>query len=141
VTTARELLRAQMVPCEDGLFRRSGPSHRVSVDPQTLTRFRIGEPWDHDDWDPDPDANQELNPDPAAVVALPGGGAVWAGGGDHGSYGFFARLDAAGDVVWAVMLTDSNPFEHAWVDGDVATFGNNLGRTLRIDLAMFWFRT
>jgi hypothetical protein len=128
-----------MVPCADGLFRRSGPSHKVFIDRQVLTHFRIGEPWNHDDWDPDPDACQELNPDPAAVVGLPDGGAIWAGGGDHGSYGFFARLDAADDVVWAVMLTDSNPFVHAEVTDAVATFVNNLGNSLRIDLTDPWF--
>jgi hypothetical protein len=134
MTTARELLKARMVPSEDGLFRRRGPSREVFVDPQILTGFRVGEPWDDDDWNPDPHANQYLDPAPAAVVKLPDGGEICAGAGTLGSDGFFFRVDASGAVIWAVMLTDSNPFEHAEVTDDVATFVNNLGNSLRIDL-------
>ena len=68
------------------------------------------------------------------VAPLPDGGSLTCGEGALGSFGFFARRDARGDVVWAVMLTVSNPFVRIDVDGTTATFTNNLGRSLSIDL-------
>lgn len=37
-------------------------------------------------------------------------------------------------VVWLVFLSDSNPFEQVSVDGSLATFTNDLGNTLTVDL-------
>lgn len=36
--------------------------------------------------------------------------------------------------MWIVALTDSNPFEKAEVRGSLATFTNNLGNSVTVDL-------
>jgi hypothetical protein len=36
--------------------------------------------------------------------------------------------------VWVVSLGESNPFERATVVGSLATFTNNLGNSITIDL-------
>lgn len=51
-----------------------------------------------------------------------------------GVRGFFARLDQGRNLVWVVSLGESNPFERAVVRGSSATFTNNLGNSLTIDL-------
>jgi hypothetical protein len=133
MTVIAELLRARTAPGVDGLFRRGvGPSYQVVIDGPTLRRFEIGQPFDHDDWDADPDALVEI--DPAVRLPLPGGGSVCCGEGPLGADGFFAREDGDGAVVWVVVLTRSNPFVRAEVDGRTATFTNNLGHSLTIDL-------
>lgn len=89
-------------------------------------------------WDADPDAVMEI--DPATRVLLPTGRvSVCCGEGSLGSHGFFGREDADGEVVWVVVLTRSNPFLRAEVDGTVATFINNLGRSVAIDLTDPYF--
>ena len=132
MTEIAALLRARTAPDADGLFRAAGPSYRVSVDGPELRRFEIGRPFDHDDWDADPDALFEI--DPAARLPLPGGGSVCYGEGPLGADGFFARADSAGAVLWVVMLTRANPFVSGQLDGPAATFTNNLGHSLTIDL-------
>lgn len=51
-----------------------------------------------------------------------------------GSEGFFARLDPDRNLVRLVFLSDSNPFVQAAVEGLLATFTNNLGNSITIDL-------
>jgi hypothetical protein len=47
---------------------------------------------------------------------------------------FFARLDPQGVPIWVAFMTHSNPFQQVHVDGTVATFTNNLDRSVVIDL-------
>ncbi len=137
MTSIKDLLREHLVPDVDGLFRRDGASRWAEVDSDALNYFEVGDLWDHDDWDPDPHGLTEVAG--VVVAPLPDGGSLTCGEGGLGSFGFFARRDARGDVVWAVMLTDSNPFVRIDVDGTPATFTNNLDRSLSIDLAHPYF--
>jgi hypothetical protein len=45
-----------------------------------------------------------------------------------------ARLDKNRTLMWIATLTDSNPFEMAEVHASTATFTNNLGNSLTVDL-------
>ena len=126
----RRLLRARRVPCVDGLFRADGTSLGAAVEGPALSRFEIGPPLelgDSDDYD-------VMDIDPAMCVELPDRGSVCCGEGMLGADGFFARLDGDGNPIWVVVLTNSNPFVKAEVAGTAATFTNNLGNSVVIDL-------
>ena len=100
-----------------------------------LDRFDLGPPLDLDallDEDPDNLTHADIHPG-ADVPLSDGSGYVCGGDGAHGS-GFFARLDTHRNLVWIVTLSDSNPFETAQVRGSLATFTNNLGNSVTIDL-------
>jgi NAD(P)H-hydrate repair Nnr-like enzyme with NAD(P)H-hydrate epimerase domain len=73
--------------------------------------------------------------DPTVSAVLPDGGAVCCGAGNLGADGFFARLGANEQLVWVVVLRNSNPFHHIRVDGTLVAFTNNLGNSLTVNLA------
>ena len=72
--------------------------------------------------------------DESARTTLPAGGHVISGEGAYGNEGFFARLDADGELVWVVYLWDGNPFYEIAVEWPRATFTNNLGNGITVDL-------
>ncbi|MGW4810283.1 hypothetical protein ACWEPB_01400 [Kitasatospora cineracea] len=149
-----ELWATGRMPLRDGLFRADGRSREAAVEGAGLEHFRLGGPIDLDGageagtgdgpGEPDePDGPDEPDepgePVPADIhveAELPGGaGRVVGGGGSHGSEGFLARLGADGSVVWLMHLGRSNEFVRIAVDWPLATFTNNCGRSLALDLA------
>jgi hypothetical protein len=84
----------------------------------------------------EPDRVTGADMHPRGLAELPdGSGYACCGDGSHGSEGFFARLDRGRNLVWVEALGDSNPFERATVEGSMATFTNNLGNSITVDLA------
>ena len=128
-----ELWRQGEVPGFSGLYRANGSARSVEVDGAALTYFRVGEPFDvAGRLAEDPDHVAEI--DESARAALPDGGSVVCGEGALGSQGFFARLDASDGLIWVVYLSNGNPFHELGLDGSRATFTNNHGRSITVDL-------
>jgi hypothetical protein len=128
------LWRQGMVPGFAGLYRANDAARSIEIDGAALTSFRVGAPFDFAERLA-ADSGYLAEIDESARVALPfGGGFVCCGEGAHGSEGFFARLDADGDLVWVVFLPDGNPFYEVNVHGSRITCTNNLGRRVSVDL-------
>jgi hypothetical protein len=132
-----ELWRVNQAPAWDGLFRADGLVREAEVDGLELSWFDLGAPLDLEELvAEDPENLTAIAPHPEGFAAIPdGSGQVCCGDGSHGSEGFFARLDREGNPVWVVSLGESNPFVRASVDGSKATFTNNWGNSLTVDLA------
>jgi len=134
LTVFGALVRAGSVPCVEGLFRADGTVRRVDYDGPRLSRFEVG-PLFVPTWQFDPDDMADI--DWADRAGLPADkGSVCCGEGPMGADGFFARLDPDGVPIWAVFMTNSNPFLQTRVEGMVATFTNNLQRSIVIDLEL-----
>lgn len=131
-----ELWLANEAPEWDGLFRADGSAREVEVDGPELSWLDLGAPLDLDALlDEDPEALTTISPHPQGFAELPDGtGYVCCGDAALGSQGFFARLDRDKNLVWLVSLGDSNPFVRAEVEGSLATFTNNRGNAITIDL-------
>ncbi|MFF3561836.1 hypothetical protein ACFYXS_17495 [Streptomyces sp. NPDC002574] len=131
-----ELWLAGEVPAHDGLYRADGTALGVHIDGPRLSAFRVGEPFDLAALlAGDPELVTSADPHPRGTAELPDGtGYVCCGDGAHGSQGFFARLDSDGNLLWVVALGRSNPFVRAEAAGPHATFTNNLGHALTVDL-------
>ena len=126
-----------LAPGWDGLFRADGSARSVELGGGArLDWFDLGPPLDLD---------ALLGEDPGNVVSIDilrgvdvsipdGSGYVCGGDGAHGSEGFFVRLDKDRNLIWIVMLTDSNPFEKVEVSGRLARLTNNLGNTVTVNL-------
>jgi hypothetical protein len=126
------LVRAGLVPNVEGCYRADGAVRRVDYDGPQLSWFTLGPPFvPTAEYDPD-DLVEVDWADQAALATQPG--SVCCGEGPMGSDGFFARLDPDGMPAWVVFMTNSNPFLHVRVNGAVATFTNNLDRSVVIDL-------
>jgi hypothetical protein len=126
-----------IAPGWNGLYRADGSARAVELSGgATLRGFALGPPIDLEAMlDEDPDNVTRIDVLRGADVPIPdGSGYVCGGDGAHGSAGFFARLDRNRNLIWIVALTDSNPFEKAEVRGSRATFTNNLGNSLAVDL-------
>jgi hypothetical protein len=127
-----ELLRAGWVPYVEGFFRADGTVRRIDYDGQQLSWFELGPPF-VPDWEHDPDDLAEVDwADRAFLAHDPG--SVCCGEGPMGADGFFARLDPQGTPLWVAFMTNSNPFLQVRVEDTVATFTNNLNRSLAVDL-------
>ncbi|MFF7215698.1 hypothetical protein ACFZAU_35045 [Streptomyces sp. NPDC008238] len=125
-----ELWLSGRVPARDGLYRVDDTALHVHVDGPRLSVFDVVAGLAED-----PECVTTADSRPRGVVELRDGtGYVCCGDGAHGSEGFFARLDSDGRLLWVVALQDSNPFELAEVEGRYATFTNNLGHSLTVDL-------
>ncbi|MFD3587963.1 hypothetical protein [Streptomyces sp. NPDC058683] len=136
-----DLWLANKRPAVDGLFRADGSAWAVEVDGPELSWFDVGEPLDLDELlakDPERLTWADVHPQGLAELS-DGSGYVCCGDGSLGSEGFFARLDQDKNLAWLVSLLDSNPFEGAGVHGSLATFTNNLGNSLSIDLTNPYF--
>ncbi|MGW4802726.1 hypothetical protein [Kitasatospora sp. NPDC004272] len=126
-----ELWAEGRMPVRCGLFRPDGTGREADCDGADLTRFDLGEPLAPGA----ADSGGTAHADVLAEVALPdGSGRLVSGGGSHGSDGFFARTGAGGELRWLVHLL-CNELVEAAVDRSTATFTNNCGNTLTIDLA------
>ncbi|MET8703306.1 hypothetical protein ABZW10_31265 [Kitasatospora sp. NPDC004723] len=122
------------MPVDCGLFCADGTGREADCDGAELTWFRLGDPIDME-------ALRTARPgwsasaDVFAEVVLPdGSGRLLSGGGSHGSDGFFARLDARGDLLWLVHLL-CNELVEITVDWPLATFTNNCDNSLTVDLS------
>jgi hypothetical protein len=134
VSRVIDLWRQSEVPGWSGLYRANDAARAIDIDGAALTFFRVGEPFDVvDRLAADPDEVSYVYEIAEASLA-DGSGRVCCGEAAHGSEGFFARLDAEGELVWVVFLRDGNPFYEIAVDGTRVTFTNNLGRTVTVDL-------
>ncbi|MEV4759344.1 hypothetical protein AB0J86_30205 [Micromonospora sp. NPDC049559] len=126
-----------LAPGRDGLYRADGSARAVELSGGArLDGFELGPPLALDAMlGEDPDNVTQIDILRGADVPVPdGSGYVCGGDGAHGSEGFFARLDKDRNLMWIVTLTDSNPFEKAEVRGSTATFTNNLGNAVTVDL-------
>jgi hypothetical protein len=124
--------RSGLVPYIEGFFHADGTVREIDYDGQQLSWFELGPPFTPD-WEYDADDLVDVDWADRAALAR-GQGSVCCGEGPMGADGFFARLDPDDVPVWVVFMTDSNPLLHVRVDGMVASFTNNLDRTVRIDL-------
>jgi len=110
-----------------------GRSYAVDLVPGTPSGLVLVEEFD---------LGQVLAEDPDWVTAidvqsptpLPSGGSLVRGEGSHGSEGFVARLDPAGQLVWVIYLSESNPFETVEVNGTLGTFTSTSGITITLDI-------
>jgi hypothetical protein len=126
------LVRSGWVPSIEGFFRADGSVRRVLYDGPQLSWFRLG-PLFIPDWEYDIDDLVQIDwTDRGDLVSQQG--SVCCGEGPMGADGFFARLDPIGVPVWVAFMTDSNPFLYVRVDGAMATFSNNLDRSVEVDL-------
>jgi hypothetical protein len=132
MTDFGELVRSGSVPRVEGFFRADGTVRRIYYDGPQLFRFELG-PHFTPDWKFDPDDLADIDWADHAILGQ-GQGSVCCGEGSMGADGFFARLDRHGVPVWVAFMTHSNPFQQVRVDGTVATFINNLDRSVAIDL-------
>jgi hypothetical protein len=126
-----------LAPGWDGLYRADGSARALRLaGGARLDRFDLGPPLDLEAMlAEDPDNVTDVDIRRGVDVPLPDGvGYVCGGEGSHGSEGFFARLDKDRNLVWIAMLTDSNPFVKVEVGGWLATFTNNLGNSVTVDL-------
>lgn len=136
-TTILQLWAEGLAPGWDGLFRADGSARAVELGGGArLDWFDLGPPLDLDAMlGEDPDNVTHVDILRGADVPIPdGSGYVCGGDGAHGSEGFFARLDKDRNLIWIAALTASNPFEKAEVRGRIATFTNNLGNSVTVDL-------
>src|SRR5690348_11280238 len=127
-----ELVRSGFVPCTEGYFRADGTVRRVDYDGPQLSWFELGPPF-IPGWEYDPEDLVDIDWADRAFLT-PGQGSVCCGEGPMGADGFFARLDPNGVPVWAVFMTNSNPFHRVRVNGTTAAFTNNLDHSVVIDL-------
>jgi hypothetical protein len=126
-----KLLKERLAPDFDGLYKADGTARVARVDGPTLSWLDFEVPLDLHAMEDD----DVVEIDPAVSAVLPDGGAVCCGEGALGADGFFARLDANKQLVWVVVLHNSNPFHHIRVDGTLVAFTNNLGNSLTVNLA------
>jgi hypothetical protein len=132
--TLADLWRDEQLPIEDALYLADGTAYDVEVSPQAPGGFEIGDQFDlaelvraDEDW--------MASIDPMREVELPGGaGYLCSGEGSHGSDGFFARLDSAGNPIWVLFLTEHNPFMDISIEGTRATFTSTSGVSLTLDI-------
>jgi hypothetical protein len=132
VTTLITRLWAKgQLPSEDAVFYADGRSFAVEV---VDGRLSVVEEFDLDESlaeDPDCVSNVSV----LGEVELPdGAGFLCRGDGDMGADGFFCRLDAARDLVWACFLTSGNPYADITVAGSSATFTSTSGLTVTVDI-------
>lgn len=140
--TALDRLWAEYrLPLGDALHINADTSYGVSYEPPDGASpetgkpypLRIGDPFDLEaELEGDPDETSEV--DGQRSLELPEGGCLWAGEGSHGSEGFCARLTSDRSLVWAVFLTDSDPFTEIQLTGRTATFISTTGVVLTIDI-------
>ena len=128
------LVRSGTVPAIDGFFHRDGTVRRLAYDGPQLSRFKVGTSF-MPTWEHDLDDLADIDWTSSAVLAS-ARGSVCCGEGPMGADGFFAFLDQELVPVWVVFMTNSNPFLHVQVDGMLATFTNNLGHPVVIDLSL-----
>ena len=122
------------VPGFSALYRADDAARAIDIDGAALGHFEVGEPFDlAERLAATPDEVAEI--DESVRAGLPDGlGQVCCGEGAHGSEGFFARLNAAGELVWVVFLRNGNPFYGISMEGTRVTFTNNLGHGVTVDL-------
>jgi hypothetical protein len=132
--TLADLWRDEQLPIEDALYLADGTAYDVEVNPETPGGFEVGDQFDLAVL-LDADADWMASIDPMREVKLPGGaGYLCSGEGSHGSDGFFARLDSAGNPMWVLFLTNGNPFLDIAVEGTKATFTSTSGVSLTLDI-------
>ncbi|NBE79928.1 hypothetical protein [Micromonospora rubida] len=129
------------IPNWDAVYYADGHAFELDEDPSAPAGLRIAEEFD---------AEEELREEPEATtwfgtfqtVDLDAGQGYLCCGECtyHGSAGWFARLDAARQLVWVVHLTLSNPFNEIAVGGGQATFRSTNGVTITVDIREPEFR-
>ena len=136
MSRVEELWLMHEAPYWDGMYRADGSARDAEVDSPALSWLDLGASFDIDAMlaeDPEYLTGIDIHPD--GLAELPdGSGYVCCGEGTLGADGFFARLDRDRNLIWLVSLTNSNPFVRATAAGSLASFTNNLGNTLTIDL-------
>ncbi|MFF4339098.1 hypothetical protein ACFY00_04040 [Kitasatospora sp. NPDC001540] len=133
-TWITELWRDGRTPIHYGLFRADGTARKADCDGPQLTWFRPGEPLGPITLAAAADPAWTTAAEILAEAALPdGSGRLVAGGDADESDGFFARIDAGGRLVWLVHLPCAE-LAGVTIEWPRATFANNRGNTLTIDL-------
>lgn len=121
-------------PAIDGLYRADGSAYSVDLDGPGLSRFELGLPIDLDVLlvsDPEDVIEIDVSTE---VTLLDGSGFLCCGEGALGSEGFFARLDQVRGLVWVFSSRKSNPFYRIDLNAQYATFVNNHGNSVMVDL-------
>ncbi|MFB9512931.1 hypothetical protein [Streptomyces purpureus] len=134
------LWKAGEMPLRDGLYRPDDTGLELHVDGPGAYHpdagqpipFRIGGPFDV------AQALEEHNTDEVTTSfedPLPdGSGWISGGGGGMGNIGYLARLDVDSSLRWVAVMFHSNPFVGVRYDRMRATFTNDWGNLLTLDL-------
>lgn len=118
----------------DCLFRANGTARDAQIDGPRHLRLELGEPLDVAALVADPPW------DAGAVNAcgeakLPDGrGYAICGDGVLGHLGYVGRLGPERELVWLLTTSSGNPFVGVTVDWPLASFVNDWGSTLTLDL-------
>lgn len=113
------------LPIRDGLYRATGESFDVRVDPDSTRGYEVLGDFSLEEFRRDePDEVTKI--DIARKVPV-SGGFVCCGEGSFGSEGFFAYLDDDEVLVWVIYLEESNPFVELESDGDWVKFRSTAG--------------
>lgn len=121
------------LPIDDGLYLANGRSYAVDLAPGTTSGLALVEEFDlAESLAADPDWVTSI--DTQSPTPLPDGGSLIRGEGSHGSEGFVARLDAAGQLVWVLYLSESNPFDTVVVNDTIATCTTTSCITITLDI-------
>ncbi|WBB60140.1 hypothetical protein O7599_32155 [Streptomyces sp. WMMC500] len=121
------------LPIRNALYFRDGVSYEVVIDPDSPSGLRVLQSFDLADYvASDPDWTSEV--DGLTSMEREDGDLLWAGDGSYGSEGFVARLRGDRTLVWAIFLTDSNPFTEIRTSGRGATFLSTSGVRITLDV-------
>ncbi|KAK1179619.1 hypothetical protein B7755_016585 [Streptomyces sp. NBS 14/10] len=121
------------LPTRDALHLADGNSYDVALSPGTPSGFRLLGAFDlHQMLTSEPDWTSEV--DGLKSVELAHGGFLWGGEGSYGSEGFVARLTAGRSLIWAVFLTESNPFQEIRLHGKIASFVSTSAVEITVDI-------
>ncbi|MFW6693707.1 hypothetical protein [Streptomyces sp. MAR4 CNX-425] len=127
------LWNAYRLPCRDGLYLATGASYAVRPSPEAPGGLRIHAPFDLAAYvAAHPGRTSEV--DGLTSAGTDDGDLLWGGEGSYGSEGFAARLRSDRTLVWAVFLTDANPFTEIRTSGRTATFRSTSGVGITLDL-------
>ncbi|MGW2375455.1 MULTISPECIES: hypothetical protein [Kitasatospora] len=118
----------------DCLFRADGTAREADFDGSEHLRLELGEPVDVAElaagppWDA---GSAGIN----SETELPDGrGYLLCGDGGLGHLGFIGRLGPDRELVWLLTTSTGNPFVRATVDWPLATFVNDWGTAVTLDL-------
>ncbi|MFF8269577.1 hypothetical protein ACF059_19620 [Streptomyces sp. NPDC016562] len=133
MTAIERLWEDFQLPIRDALHRADGRSYDINLDSDAPSGFRVLAPFDLDEM-LDRDPSWATSVDGLVAADLGSKGLLWGGEGSYGSEGFIARLTVDRALTWAILFTESNPFDRIQLSGNTATFGSTSGVEITVDI-------
>ncbi|KOU32737.1 hypothetical protein ADK52_00100 [Streptomyces sp. WM6372] len=121
------------LPIRDALHFAEGRSCDVGLGSDAPSGMRVLAPFDLEEM-LEIDPSWVSSVDGLVAVDLGSKGLLWGGEGSYGSEGFIARLTADRSLIWAILFTESNPFDRIRLSGNVATFTSTAGFEITVDI-------